>query len=83
MFELGDSEILILLFLALLVLGPEEIPPLARRLGSLVRGVRGAWSRLRAEIDRETGLEEWRNILPDERRSTTPRSDAENGEDLR
>ncbi len=56
MFDLGDSEILILLFLALLVLGPDEIPPLARRVGLLLGRMRRMWSNLRVDLDREVGL---------------------------
>ena len=56
MFDLGDSEILILLFLALLVLGPDEIPSLARRVGLWVGRMRRLWSNVRADLDREVGL---------------------------
>ena len=57
MFDLGNSEILILIFLALLVLGPEEIPPLARRIGVLAGRLRRMWSHMRSELDREMGLD--------------------------
>lgn len=70
MFDLGDSEILILAFLALLVLGPEEIPPLARRAGLFVGRVRRLWSRLRSEIDREVGLDALRDGPAPESRDT-------------
>jgi Tat protein translocase TatB subunit len=54
-FDLGDSEILILLFLALLVLGPDEIAPMARRLGLFVGRARRMWANVRADLDREVG----------------------------
>ncbi|MCL5799605.1 MAG: Sec-independent protein translocase protein TatB [Gammaproteobacteria bacterium] len=71
MFDLGDSEILILLFLALLVLGPDEIPSLARRVGLWVGRMRRLWSNVRADLDREVGLGALEKVAGDEQNTGT------------
>jgi sec-independent protein translocase protein TatB len=74
-FDLGNSEIVILMFLALLVLGPDEIPPLARRVGQTVGRVRRMWSQLRTDLEREVGFDGFGDgerpakAEPEERRS--------------
>lgn len=53
MFGLSLVEILFLLVLALVVLGPEKLPPLARQIGRFVRQVRQASSDLRQLVELE------------------------------
>jgi sec-independent protein translocase protein TatB len=58
MFDFGMGEIVVLAVLALLVLGPEQIPPCARQVGRWVRQARQVWSRLSEEFDQALGPDE-------------------------
>ncbi|MEW6146254.1 MAG: twin-arginine translocase TatA/TatE family subunit [Thermodesulfobacteriota bacterium] len=51
MFGIGTSEILIILLIALLVLGPNEIPKLAKTLGRGMRELERAKNELRDSIE--------------------------------
>jgi Tat protein translocase TatB subunit len=51
MFGIGTSEILIILLIALLVLGPNEIPKLAKSLGRGMRELERAKNELRNSIE--------------------------------
>jgi Tat protein translocase TatB subunit len=53
MFGIGTSEILIILVIALLVLGPNEIPKLAKTLGRGMRELERAKNELRNSIEFE------------------------------
>ncbi len=60
MFGIGTGELLLLLVLALLVLGPERMPKLARDLGKTVGDLRRTSDELRNEFlnaDRSLNLE--------------------------
>jgi len=53
MFGIGTSEILIILLIALLVLGPKEIPKVARTLARGMRELQRAKDELRQTLDKE------------------------------
>ncbi len=53
MFGIGTSEILIILLIALLVLGPKEIPKMARTLGRGLREIERAKDELKQSIEFE------------------------------
>ncbi len=50
---IGPLELLLILVILIVVLGPEKIPDIARRLGKAVRAFRAATSSLTQEIERE------------------------------
>ena len=58
MFGIGTSEILIILLLALLVLGPKEIPKIARTLGRGLREIERAKDELKKSIEFEVNEEQ-------------------------
>lgn len=64
MFGIGTSELLVILLIALIVLGPKEIPKVARTLGRAMREFQRVTDELRHTIDME--------IENDERASTKP-----------
>lgn len=53
MFEVGFSELFLLAVIALLVLGPERLPAVARTLGGLLRKARSSWYNLKRSIETE------------------------------
>ena len=53
MFDVGFAELLLLSLIALLVLGPERLPKIARTLGGLSRKARSSWLSLKRSIDEE------------------------------
>lgn len=58
MFDVGFTEVLLLLLLGLLVLGPERLPRVARTLGAYSRRARAVWHNLQSELDRELDARE-------------------------
>jgi sec-independent protein translocase protein TatB len=63
MFDLGFSEILLILVIALIVVGPERLPRLARTTGLWIGKIRGFVASVKAEIDHELAAEELRKTL--------------------
>ena len=53
MFGLGTAELLIILFIALVVLGPKELPKVARTLGRGIRELQRAKDDLKKNIEFE------------------------------
>jgi sec-independent protein translocase protein TatB len=53
MFGIGTGEILIILLIALLVLGPNEIPKVARTIGKTMRDLQRTKDEIRQSIDKE------------------------------
>lgn len=58
MFGIGTSEILIVLVIALLLLGPKEIPKIARTLGRGLRELERAKDELKQSIEFEAEKDE-------------------------
>lgn len=67
MFDIGFFEIAFLLLIALLVLGPDRLPRLARTLGGWVRRARSIVSGVREELDRELSTEDWKREIDKQR----------------
>lgn len=53
MFDVGGSEILLVLVIALVVLGPERLPEVARSIGRWTGRARAVFNNLRYELERE------------------------------
>lgn len=60
MFDVGFAEILLLLVIGLLVLGPERLPKVARTLGAYLSKARNAWNQVKYDIDREIQATEFK-----------------------
>lgn len=63
MFESSFLEMLVVGIIALLVIGPERLPGLARKAGRLIGKARAFIATTRADIERELRTEEMRNML--------------------
>jgi len=62
MFDIGFSEILVIAVVALIVIGPERLPKVARTLGHLFGRMQRYVSEVKADIDREMKLDEVRKL---------------------
>jgi sec-independent protein translocase protein TatB len=62
MFDIGFSELLVIGVVALIVIGPERLPRVARMIGHLMGRMQRYVSDVKADIDREIELEELRKM---------------------
>ena len=63
MFDIGFWELIFILVILLLVVGPERMPRLARTAGLWVGKMRGFVATVKADIDRELATEELKKTL--------------------
>ena len=63
MFESSFLEMLVIGIVALLVIGPERLPPVARTIGRWIGKIRRFVATTRADIERELHTEELRDML--------------------
>ncbi len=63
MFDIGFGELLVIGVLALVVLGPERLPRVARTAGLWLGKARSMLANVKAEIDRELKAEELKRVL--------------------
>ena len=59
MFNIGFAELILILLIAFVVVGPKDLPKVARALGRFVRYVR----KMIEEVKRESGLDEVENEI--------------------
>jgi sec-independent protein translocase protein TatB len=62
MFDVGFSELVVIALVALIVIGPERLPRVARTLGALMGRAQRYVNDVKADIQREVDLEELKNI---------------------
>ena len=62
MFEIGFSEIVVIMVVALIVIGPERLPKVARTLGLLWGRAQRYVNGVKADIERDMQLEELRQL---------------------
>lgn len=67
MFDIGFTEILLVLVVTLLVVGPDRLPATARTLGLWFGRLKYQFQLARREFDREIGTEDIRRQLHNER----------------
>jgi len=71
MFDVGFLELMLVGIVALLVIGPERLPKLARTAGMLLGKGRRFVSSVKADIEQELKTEELNRIL-DQQKSSNP-----------
>ena len=62
MFDIGFSELMLIGLVALIVIGPERLPGVARTVGHLVGRLQRYVADVKADINREVELEELRKM---------------------
>ena len=63
MFDIGFFEIIFIMVIALLVVGPERLPRIARSAGLWVGKMRGFVASVKADIDQELAADELKKVL--------------------
>jgi len=67
--EIGFQEIILIMVVALLVIGPERMPGLARKAGLLFGKARRFVSSVKDDIDRELAADELKKIIEKQKES--------------
>jgi len=62
MFDVGFSELMVIALVALIVIGPERLPRVARTLGALLGRAQRYVNDVKADIQREVDLDELKNV---------------------
>jgi len=62
MFDIGFSELIVIALVALIVIGPERLPMVARTLGALLGRAQRYVNEVKADIQREVDLDGLKNI---------------------
>ncbi len=75
MFDVGFSELVLLLIVGLIVLGPERLPRVARSVGQWVGRARAYVRQMSAELDREVQRAEIQAHVEESRRLLSERID--------
>ncbi len=70
MFDVGFSELLLTALVALLVIGPERLPKVARTVGLWTGRARRFVNQVKQDIDREVRAEELKHIMQEQAKST-------------
>lgn len=71
MFGIGMPEMLLLLAIALIVIGPKKLPDLAKSLGRAMREFKKATSELKETLDIDEDLSEVKNAFDDLKKDST------------
>jgi len=69
MFDIGFWELMVIAVVALVVIGPERLPGLARTAGKWVGRARRFLGTVRADIERELKADELRRIIEEQSKS--------------
>lgn len=82
MFGIGMTELLLIMGLALIVLGPKKLPDLARSLGKGFAEFKRSTDELKRTFQEETRIAETKEQLLKEGKLTPPGTDQEYGTDI-
>jgi sec-independent protein translocase protein TatB len=80
MFDIGFSEMIVIGLVALIVIGPERLPRVARTLGHLAGRLQRYVADVKADINREVELEELRKMKDNLQQTATSIESSVQGE---
>jgi sec-independent protein translocase protein TatB len=80
MFDIGFSEMMVIALVALIVIGPERLPRVARTLGHLAGRLQRYVADVKADINREVDLEEMRKMKDSVQQAATGFENSVQGE---
>ncbi len=66
MFEIAFNEIFMIMVIALIVVGPERLPGMARKAGALLGKMRRFVSNVKQDIEKEVKAEELKKIIQEQ-----------------
>ncbi len=66
MFDIGFPELMLVAIVGLLVIGPDRLPEVLRTLGLWLGRMRRGFQSVKAEVEKEIGMDEVRKQLHDE-----------------
>ena len=69
MFDIGFQELVLIAVVALLVIGPERMPGLARKAGLWIGKARRFVSSVKEDIDRELAADQLKKIMEEQKKS--------------
>ena len=67
MFEIGFPELLVIVFVGLLVVGPEKLPQIIKTLTRSFGTIRSYLKEVKSEIEKSVGMDEIRQDLHNEK----------------
>ena len=67
MFEIGFPELLVIIFVGLLVVGPEKLPQIIKTLTRSFRAIKSYLNETKTEIEKSVGMDEIRQDLHNEK----------------
>lgn len=65
MFNIGFAELILILLVAFLIVGPKDLPKVARALGKLVNYLKEKWAEFIQETDMSDTLNELKGVQTD------------------
>jgi len=80
MFDIGFSELMVIGLVALIVIGPERLPGVARTLGILAGRLQRYVADVKADINREVELDELRKMKDSVQQSVSSMENSVQGE---
>lgn len=69
MFDVAFSELIVIAVIALIVIGPEKLPRVARTMGAIAGRLQRYVSTMKADIEREMQFEELQKLQQEIRRN--------------
>ena len=67
MFDIGFPELLVILLVGLVVVGPDKLPQLIKGLTKSFRAIRSYLNQIRSQLERSVGMDEIRQDLHNEK----------------
>ncbi|OIR04872.1 Sec-independent protein translocase protein TatB [mine drainage metagenome] len=75
MFDVSFSELIVIAIVALIVIGPEKLPKVARTLGALAGRMQKYVAQIKEEVNREARFEELQQLQQEIKETTTKAQD--------